>query len=64
MLLPGVNSSLNDRPPEEKAETYLTSGLRATIDVGGTITKSRWDEAAAMERGKLIDAFVRKEWAD
>jgi len=34
MLLPGVNSSLQDKPPVEKANTYLNTGLLATIAVG------------------------------
>ncbi|MDO5897860.1 DUF262 domain-containing protein [Agrobacterium sp. Azo12] len=63
MLPPGVNSSLKDKPPVEKAERYLISGLTITTLVGKNIVaKSAWTEEDILARGKDIDAFVRKEW--
>lgn len=65
MLPPNVNSSLKDKPPRAKAETYKGCGLKATIAVGHTIEKAtKWNEKAVSERTKRIVAFVRKEWAD
>ncbi|MBB4041624.1 hypothetical protein GGR34_003302 [Microvirga flocculans] len=64
MLPPEVNSALKDKPPAIKAETYITLGLAATRRVGQTIAKSGWDEASVHARTKLIEDFVRQEWAD
>lgn len=65
MLPPGVNSSLQDKPPSQKAPTYTTCGLRATAAVGSQINDGLvWDEKAVLARAAEIEDFVRKEWAD
>lgn len=65
MLPPGINSSLNKRPPKEKFETYIGCGLRATTQVGLDVKeKNNWTEAMIKRRTKKIEDFIRIEWAD
>ncbi len=65
MLQPGVNSSLKDKPPSQKASTYVACGLRATAAVGNQLSGGLvWDEAAVLARAAEIEKFVRQEWAD
>lgn len=65
MLPPRVNSSLQDKPPADKAAAYRSCGLHATRKVGEAIEGgTAWDATAVQARTKLIEAFVRKEWAD
>jgi hypothetical protein len=63
MLPPGVNSSLGGRPPNEKAETYISCGLRATAAVGREIDGGlKWDKAAVTARCGNLEIFVRTHW--
>ncbi len=65
MLPPGVNSSLQDKPPKDKAGVYKECGLKATIAVGNAIDGgATWNEKAVLARAAEIEAFVRKEWCD
>ena len=65
MLPPRVNSSLQDKPPVEKAGTYRSCGLTATRIVGEALQDGVvWDEAAVDARTAKIEAFIREEWAD
>jgi hypothetical protein len=65
MLPPNVNSSLKDKPPENKAARYLECGMQATMDVGRAIKSgTKWDKKAVRERAASIEAFVRVEWGD
>jgi hypothetical protein len=65
MLPPSVNSSLQDKPPKSKAETYKDCGLKATIAVGNTIERGTiWNEKAVMARAEEIIKFVREEWGE
>lgn len=65
MLPPRVNSSLQDRPPHQKAARYIESGLQATMQVGRDIQNGvRWNKQAVLDRAARIEEFVRKEWAD
>lgn len=65
MLPPGVNSSLKDKPPHEKAAKYVECGLQATMQVGREIQDGlKWGEQAVLDRMVRIEAFARKEWAD
>jgi hypothetical protein len=50
MLPPGVNSSLKDKPPKEKAAIYKQCGLRGTMAVANSIEVSPWDEKAVLRR--------------
>jgi Protein of unknown function DUF262/Protein of unknown function (DUF1524) len=64
MLPPGMNYSLQDKPPKQKAASYVECGIRATRDVGKTIRAGAWDEKAVLARAKKIERFILKEWAD
>lgn len=65
VLPPGLNSSLQAKPPTEKAQSYLTCGLRGTISVGRVIEQTGgWSEDQVKERARQIEQFVREEWAD
>lgn len=65
LLPPGVNSSLKAKPPQEKASTYTSCGLRATSEVGNFLSDGNlWNETAVRERAQKIEDFIRKEWAD
>lgn len=63
MLLPGMNSSLRDDPPSEKADAYLSCGLRETMTVGKAIKKhGTWDYEQVKKRAERIEKFVKTEW--
>ncbi|MBX4873274.1 DUF262 domain-containing protein [Rhizobium bangladeshense] len=63
MLPPRINSSLQADPPASKAETYLTSGLLGTMEVGLSIRRNGvWDEKAVRERTRRIHNFALQEW--
>ncbi|WP_233093132.1 DUF262 domain-containing protein [Paracoccus sp. IB05] len=63
MLPPGVNSSLKDIPPTEKAEKYLKHGLRGTLAVGGTIIEGKkWGKKQVRDRANSILDFIKEEW--
>ncbi len=64
MLPPGVNSSLKDKNPKDKADTYKRCGLRATAKVGEIISEgTRWSSKAVRMRAKDIEKFVVEEWS-
>ncbi|WP_424982167.1 DUF262 domain-containing protein [Maritalea sp. S77] len=64
MLPPGINSSLQNKPPKEKADSYLSCGIRGTMAVGNEIKESgNWDYSQAKKRAERIEKFVRTEWA-
>ena len=63
MLAPGVNSSLGGRPPAEKADAYLESGFKGTIEIGRALKlNAEWGKAAVQERCSRLERFIRKEW--
>lgn len=65
MLPPNVNSSLRDKPPEEKAARYVECGMNATMAVGREIEGGlKWNKEAVRDRAARIEAFVRTEWGD
>lgn len=65
MLPPGTNSSLQAKPPSEKAHAYLTCGLRGTISVSRLIEQTGgWSEEQVRNRACEIEQFVLAEWAD
>jgi len=64
MLPPGMNSSLQDKPPKQKAASYIECGIRATRDVAKSIRAGTWDEKAVLARAKKIERFILMEWAD
>ena len=63
MLPPGVNSSLKDRPPVDKAVKYVECGMQSTMAVGRDIEKSKkWSKREVTARAAKIETFVRDEW--
>lgn len=65
MLPPGVNSALQNNSPKDKAETYLSCGLRETMNVGKIIKENgTWNEQHVKERAQRIEQFVKAEWGD
>ena len=63
MLPPGVNSSLGARAPNDKAQTYVTSGLRGTAAIGREIEGGlKWDKAAVNVRREALESFIWKHW--
>jgi hypothetical protein len=64
MLPPGVNSSLKDKPPAEKASAYKSCGIRATMALGEKLEKVQWDKDEVLKRAAMIEKFVKSEWAD
>ena len=65
MLPPGVNSSLKDRPPSDKAAKYVKCGMQSTLEIGHEIKNGlKWDKKAVRARASKIEEFVRNEWGD
>lgn len=65
MLTPGMNSSLQDDPPCQKSDAYVSCGLRDTMAVGAIIKeRGDWDEVQVTDRAARIGKFVRIEWGD
>lgn len=65
MLPPGVNSSLRDQPPAEKAAKYVECGMESTLDIGRDIKNGlKWNKKAVRARAARIEEFVRNEWGD
>jgi hypothetical protein len=64
MLPPGVNSSLKDKKPKDKASTYKQCGIRGTMAVGNLIARKLWSEKCVKKRAAKIEEFIRQEWAD
>lgn len=65
MLPPNVNSSLKDKPPQQKAARYVSCGMQATMAVGLAIEGGAvWSKNAVKKRAAKIAEFVRAEWGD
>ena len=64
LLPPGLNSSLKDKPPEEKFSAYRGTGLRTAEEVVLASTKQKWGPQAIKRREDRILKWARQEWAD
>lgn len=65
MLPPGVNSSLKDKSPQDKAARYIECGMQATIAVGRSIEHDKkWNEDEVKKRAMEIREFIATEWAE
>lgn len=63
MLPPGVNSSLGGLPPNEKASSYVSCGLKGTVAVGRSIHGGlEWNEVAVQARCEQLERFIRSYW--
>jgi hypothetical protein len=59
-----MNSSLQDKPPRQKAASYIACGIRGTRDVAKIIRSGTWDEKTVLTRAKKIERFILEEWAE
>lgn len=64
MLPPGINSSLRDKDPKDKARIYQTSGLLSAVGVAKLIKSGGWDRRAVDARTAGILEWVRRQWND
>jgi len=64
VLPPGVNSSLKDKDPRQKKETYRTCGLHGSSEVAALIDKAKWSLASVEAREKKFIKWALNEWAD
>lgn len=62
LLPPRLNSKLQDRPPEEKKDDYLKTGLLQAIEVANRIPT--WDRTAIIKREGELIAWAATRWAD
>ncbi len=62
LLPPGLNSSLQAKPPVEKAKAYRDTGLNIAIEAANTIEESGWKEEQIINREKQIIEWARSEW--
>lgn len=64
LLPPGVNSSLKDKPPAQKAKRYTECGLEITMSVGREIIeRGKWVKADVKRRNAELGEFIKSEWA-
>ena len=64
LLPPKLNSQLQDRPPEEKVESYRKTGLFIAGEVADLIDRQGWNEKAIIKREQTILDWARIEWDD
>ena len=61
LLPPSANSTLRDKPPKDKLETYRATGLLLAVEVAST---SRWSKASVKKRERALLKWAAREWAD
>ena len=64
LLPPNLNSTLQDRRPNEKAEAYRQTGLLIAEDVAQIVEKVRWSKRAIRNRETALLKWALIEWAD
>lgn len=64
LLSPKLNSTLNDRDPEDKADAYSATGLLIAGKVADVIRHGPWDSAAIARREEELLNWAETEWAD
>ena len=63
LLPPNVNSQLSDKTPEEKADSYINTGLLIAKEVGQTIKQSGWGADEVQEREQRLLEWIRWRWS-
>ena len=63
LLPPIVNSQLGDKTPEEKADSYINTGLLIAKEVGLTIKQSGWGLDEVQKREQRLLEWVRWKWS-
>lgn len=64
LLPPKLNSTLQDRDPEDKADAYRKTGLLIACEVADMIDDGKWNGKAIDKREEAILAWAKTEWAD
>ena len=64
LLPPDVNSSLKDKPPEEKFSEYHATGLRTAQEVVDRAKTKKWGPKDIQWRKTKILKWAAKEWGD
>lgn len=59
LLPPSTNSSLSNRPPNQKFDTYRNTGLRMAIEVADY---GRWNKGTIRIRERELLNWAREEW--
>jgi uncharacterized protein with ParB-like and HNH nuclease domain len=63
LLPPDLNRNLLDKSPEEKADTYLQTGLHCAAEVADTIREHGWDEEQVRHRERRLLNWIESVWA-
>ena len=61
ILPPRLNSTLLDKPPREKFDAYIGTGLLHAIEVAA---EGRWTNTRVKERESKLLRWAKKEWSD
>ena len=64
LLPPKLNSKLQDSDPDEKASSYVKTGLLIAGAVADQIAADGWKGATIDARERVLLEWVRKEWGD
>jgi hypothetical protein len=65
LLPPRLNSKLQDREPDKKADEYVNTGLHQAVDVAGRVRGATpWDRAAVVKREEELLAWAATHWGD
>lgn len=62
LLPPGLNSQLQDKPANEKFESYRSTGLLGATEV--STHRGQWDRAAVEDRENRLIEWAKIRWAD
>lgn len=63
LLPPGLNSSLSNYDPVEKAKSYVRTGLLCVTEVAKTIEEQGWTQVQVEKREKHLLEWVKATWA-
>lgn len=63
LLPPGLNSSLQDKDPIDKADFYIQTGLICATEVANIIKTAGWEEQQVLDREANIIAWIKETWA-
>ena len=65
MLPPTLNSKLQDKPPQDKADDYIQTGILVAQDAAKYINAAnKWGEAEIIKRENDLLEWAAQEWAD
>jgi len=64
ILLPNLNSTLQDDSPKDKTEAYRKTGLLIAGEVADTIESAGWNKKSIEDREAALLEWAKTEWAD